>query len=1544
MNTWSSTASKVAEAIEEISSETLAAYKAAPRFVEEHANLERAAIEGGYGRRQLFELVQNGADEMLDDPGRIEVVLTSDALYCANRGRPLSEKGVGALLSAYRSPKRGVEIGRFGLGFKSVLGVTQRPAIFSRSGSVGFDPDDAHERISAIVGEVDRVPVLRIGRPLDPRKARAEDATLDDLMSWATTVVRLPRDIEDDELLPRQIASFPGQFLLFAPHVRELVLRDEENELVRTIKVKGSDEDLELVEDSNTSRWKVFATTHTPSERARRDGGAMADRELVPLVWAVPRRRRGIGGFWAFFPTSEQTTLSGVINAPWKLNDDRTRLIDGPFNRGLLTHLSVIVFERAQELCDHEDPGVLLDLMVGRGREPRGEADQFLTDAVNGLARVSASIPDQDGELELPGSIEIHPGDVPRAVLDLWSSQPTRPKGWAHPSVDTTERRATALRYKEPAGAASIQSWLEALITTQDPVAASRAGIKVGAALIEEKPELADRVRDSTIVLNADGEFQKPSESDLFLPAEIPVKVDTRFVHPDLLTTDEDRAALAMLGLREVDVFRILEGRLVSTSVGRWEPTDWDLFWSLARRSPQEQVVALLGRRGLDRTKIKVRTRAGDWRRIVAVLLPGEIAGNDAGDDVTTIDTGFHSQERQLLELLGAVRGPSETGGSFEEVPFRQYREQARNAYLEKVAAQGRPNTEYLDFRNRRFAGPLTPLATLSPRARVLYTSALLNVAGNLEPWTFGHTTQDRWPDIEFRHPVAVAIRTHGIVRTSRGPRAVRSAVGPTFSDHADVLPVAACSTAAARALGLPLEAKQLSDKHWHALLAALAEADSDREIGDGYAFAAANGVAPPAMIRCRVGHGFDVRGPELVVVTADAELARVFAETADPFVLVRAGSDAQALAARWRLRPDTDTVSSEVSAVPVGEPVPLADQFPMLRLRLDPMQRRLSLQPSSDLKLERFTETGSVSSAQPIVLHGDTIYHEAGLSPEDLLARLSTTLHLDLSAADIDGIVRNLDDQRVRRLRTTIRKAEDDAARLLTAVGVDELRSHIPTTLIGAVEHIEGRVDDRGIAELALVVHGAQVLQVHKDELERRGLIPPSQWAGSRAAHEFARDLGFGAEYAGFEQRRLERLLEVEGPPMLGDLHDFQEIVVEELRRLLRGEDGLRGLLSLPTGAGKTRVTIEALVQAMSTGELGSPLLWVAQTAELCEQSVQSWSEVWRGHGPRERLTVSRLWDTFEADSVDSGHQVVVATIAKLAAAVYAKKSYGWLSRATCLIVDEAHQSVGTQYTELLEWQGMPRNQDRIPVVGLTATPFRGVNIEETQRLVRRYGERRLDTPALGTDDAYTRLQDMGILAQVDQETLAGSEIELSDEELDQLTRLRRMPDRPIQVLARDAERNRTLLESITALDESWPVLLFALSVEHAQTMAALLSREGIAAAAISSETDRGLRRHYIDRFRRGDLRVLTNFGVLTAGFDAPKVRALYVARPVYAPNSYQQIIGRGLRGPRNGGTERCLLVNVEDNVAQFGDQLAFTHFDYLWNGKVVSGDDAGA
>jgi superfamily II DNA or RNA helicase len=405
-----------------------------------------------------------------------------------------------------------------------------------------------------------------------------------------------------------------------------------------------------------------------------------------------------------------------------------------------------------------------------------------------------------------------------------------------------------------------------------------------------------------------------------------------------------------------------------------------------------------------------------------------------------------------------------------------------------------------------------------------------------------------------------------------------------------------------------------------------------------------------------------------------------------------------------------------------------------------------------------------------------------------------------------------------------------------------------------------------------------------------------------------------------------------VSGPIDLPELHDYQRTAANAIKDLTRGDGGLRGMLSLPTGAGKTRVTVQALIEAMRDEQLASPLLWIAQSDELCEQAVQSWVEVWRALGPPEAMRVSRLWSSNEVSGVDEGHQVVVATIDKLRVCSE-KPAYEWLSEATCVVIDEAHGSTETEYTRVLAWLGMARGRERVPLIGLSATPFRGVSESENNALAARYSKRRLDRGVFSTDEpTIAYLQDLGVLAHVDHQVLEGASLPLSDAELAELEQRRTLPPSVLNRLGEDVDRNRTLIKSILEQSADWPILVFASSVPHAQTLAALLNKEGRRSASVSGETPAAIRRYMIDRFKVGEIKVLTNYAVLTQGFDAPAIRALYIARPTYSPNRYQQMVGRGLRGKLNNGKERCLIVNVRDNLERYQGTLAFEEFDYLW------------
>jgi superfamily II DNA or RNA helicase len=70
----------------------------------------------------------------------------------------------------------------------------------------------------------------------------------------------------------------------------------------------------------------------------------------------------------------------------------------------------------------------------------------------------------------------------------------------------------------------------------------------------------------------------------------------------------------------------------------------------------------------------------------------------------------------------------------------------------------------------------------------------------------------------------------------------------------------------------------------------------------------------------------------------------------------------------------------------------------------------------------------------------------------------------------------------------------------------------------------------------------------------------------------------------------------------------------------------------------------------------------------------------------------------------------------------------------------------------------------------------------------------------------------------------------------------------------------------------------------------------------------------------------------VLTTGFDAPKVTHVVMARPTVSQVLYEQMVGRGLRGARFGGTSECVIVDLEDNYRADRPTLGYQAFRELW------------
>ena len=415
--------------VREQTHENLRVYATSPTRVDEDAGQEMNLAHGGYGKRQLLELVQNGADAMTSSPGGgIKVVLTADHLYCANDGEPVSAGGIRSLLHAHLSDKRGTEIGRFGLGFKSVLGVTDKPEFYSRPVSFGFDAAWSRAQIWRVAPERERYPTLRLARILDLEDARAADPLLDELMAHATTVVRLPRGVGGSSWLSDDIESFDPAFMLFSPHVGELVLSDRTTGTRREIQLNQAGDEVTIREGVDNRRWRVFTSRVRPSQRAKSEAWELSARDELPVVWAVPLGGRiTVGRFWAFFPLRDETTITGIVNAPWQINDDRVGLLEGSqLNKELLDALCRLVVSSVPKLTRKHDPGWVLDILPARAKDARCWGDGYLISRFYDIAPDYPLVPDQDGRLRLVSGLRLPPAKLhgPR-----WKPGPARRTG-----------------------------------------------------------------------------------------------------------------------------------------------------------------------------------------------------------------------------------------------------------------------------------------------------------------------------------------------------------------------------------------------------------------------------------------------------------------------------------------------------------------------------------------------------------------------------------------------------------------------------------------------------------------------------------------------------------------------------------------------------------------------------------------------------------------------------------------------------------------------------------------------------------------------------------------------------------------------------------------------------------------------------------------------------------------------------------------------------------------------------------------------------------
>lgn len=448
----------------------------------------------------------------------------------------------------------------------------------------------------------------------------------------------------------------------------------------------------------------------------------------------------------------------------------------------------------------------------------------------------------------------------------------------------------------------------------------------------------------------------------------------------------------------------------------------------------------------------------------------------------------------------------------------------------------------------------------------------------------------------------------------------------------------------------------------------------------------------------------------------------------------------------------------------------------------------------------------------------------------------------------------------------------------------------------------------------------------------------------GSSSALRITRGLGLPDAFAGIREmggREPAYLIDPIGS--LPPLKPFQRGILRELRRCFDRKK--RAMVSSFTGTGKTRIGMEYVVEWLQMEEPNEVVIWVAQKGELLEQACDAIEQLWPWVSRTgESLQVFRYWEgeRFE-DRLPEGPSLVIATAQQIISRLEARDPFlqSALARTHLLVVDEAHHALAKGHQTIIEAYEHAREGQRSRVLGLTATPGRSNLIDpgESAKLAALFGHTLIVPEVPAQDGALRWFQSEGYLSHLRQklveapsqvqQTLGKRKLPVAEDQAG----YRDFTPEFLEVVGEDSQRNHAILRTISRLNaESRRSLVFCCNIPQAEMLFQSLIVQGITAGLIHHRIDTRDRHHTIAQFRKGELRTLFNVEVLTTGFDAPKVDTIVMCRPTLSRVLYEQMVGRGMRGPQMGGTDWCEVVDFTTNFGRFDEPQAWEAFWREW------------
>ncbi len=421
-------------------------------------------------------------------------------------------------------------------------------------------------------------------------------------------------------------------------------------------------------------------------------------------------------------------------------------------------------------------------------------------------------------------------------------------------------------------------------------------------------------------------------------------------------------------------------------------------------------------------------------------------------------------------------------------------------------------------------------------------------------------------------------------------------------------------------------------------------------------------------------------------------------------------------------------------------------------------------------------------------------------------------------------------------------------------------------------------------------------------------------------------------------EEEKIELELSIESNCQF-KLHDFQDRIRRKIiNQLFAGTR--KFLVHMPTGAGKTRTASEIVIDFIRLSSANTLLndrmkiIWVAQQEELCVQAYETINYLFDQKCTQDLMFGHYYGGRSLPKGIEHNSAMIFCSIQQLMLN-YKDSIWDKIRNDNYLvIVDEAHRSIASEWVKALD--SFTAN-DSVILLGLTATPGSGSkkNLEKNYRLSKYYGNNKialLDEKYGDIEKPIEYLTELEFLAKIDRQ-LIKSEAVILDGAQTTKAGLIKFGENTIKLLASNPDRNATIINIIEKhYNASEQILVFTCGTDHNLILSELLKIKGIENKIIEAGT-KG-RTSIIEDFKAGKIKVLLNFGVLTTGFDAPKTNVCIIARPIESIVMYSQMVGRILRGPKNGkGNKENTLYTIQDNLNHGDYDDLFKTFDDFWN-----------